>query len=155
MAWKVMEKYVNNGYLRCIGVSNFEIGHLKPLIEAHIDGNLQYKVAVNQIEFHPFYQRTELMEYCKENDIQIGAYGSLGAAESHHPENLKNGKHMLLDHPVVLQLSRKYNKTAAQILIRYGVDCGCTVIPKSTHSKRIDENFDVFDFELNREDLVK
>eukprot|EP01084_Bolivina_argentea_P031078 57546_1 len=121
MAWKIMEKYVNKGSIRCIGVSNFEIKHLKPLIDGYNNGDLQYKPAVNQIEFHPLYQRYDLFEYCNKNNIQIMAYGSLGANESHKKNNMKNGKHILLNNDIIMKLSDKYNKTTAQILIKYGI----------------------------------
>ena len=153
MAWKVMEKYVNKGILRCIGVSNFEIKHLKPLINEYENGNIQYKPAINQFEFHPYYQRYDLIEYCDNNDIQITAYGSLGAAESHAPNNLKDDKHLLLDHQLILDLAKKYNKTAAQILLRYGIQHNCIVLPKSTNLKHIEENLNVFDFEIEQNDM--
>ena len=139
MAWKVMEKYVNKGLIRSIGVSNFEIKHLKPLIEEYKNGNVQYKPAINQFEFHPYYQRFDLMEYCRKHDIEITAYGSLGAAESHNSDNLENNKHPVLENQVILDLASKYDKTAAQILIRYGIQHDCIVIPKSKTIKRIEE----------------
>ena len=153
MSWNVMEKYVNKGLIRSIGVSNFEIKHLKPLIEEYKNGNIQYKPAINQFEFHPYYQRYDLIAYCKENDIEITGYGSLGAAESHNNDNMKNKKHPLLENPVILDLAKKYDKTAAQILIRYGIQHDLIVIPKSRTINRIEENFNVFDFEIDLNDM--
>ena len=151
MSWKIMEKYVNKGLIRSIGVSNFEIKHLKPFLEEYNNGNLQFKPCLNQFEFHPYYQRYDLIEFCQKNDIQIAAYGSLGAAESH--QNMENNKHPLLDHPLLLHLSQKYTKTPAQILLRYGIQHDMIVIPKSKTSPRIQENIQIFDFSIDSNDM--
>ena len=149
IAWNIMQKYVKKGLIRSIGVSNFEISHLKPLMNGYKNGRFQLKPSVNQFEFHPLYQRHDLMQYGTQNNIICEGYGSLGCGESHR-NNIQ--KHPLLDNSIITRMAQKYKKSAAQILIRYGIQNNFIVIPKSSKLKRIEENLNVFDFEINAKD---
>ncbi|MGA7975971.1 MAG: aldo/keto reductase, partial [Nitrososphaeraceae archaeon] len=96
--------------------------------------------SVNQVEFHPFLYQEKLLQFCKNNQIQLEAYSPLTRAEK-------------VNHATVLTIAQKYDKTAAQILIRWGLQHDLVVIPKSIHEKRIKENSEVFDFQLEEQDM--
>ena len=98
--------------------------------------------AVNQVEFHPFLYQEELLNYCNQNKIVLNAYRSL-----------TNGQRM--DDKVMEIIARKYNKSNAQILIRWCLEHGCISLPKSIHKAHIEENINVFDFEISKEDMTK
>ena len=95
---------------------------------------------INQVEFHPFLYQKDLLQFCEKNAIQLEAYSPLTRGEK-------------LDHPNLLAVSKKYGKTSAQILIRWSLQHGLVVIPKSTHEERIRQNSEVFDFQLEPEDI--
>jgi diketogulonate reductase-like aldo/keto reductase len=130
-----MEKLLETGKCRAIGVSNFTISHLEELLGEH-----GVTPAVNQVEFHPFLYQKELLEYCQRKKIQVEAYSPLVRGER-------------LKHPRILSLAKKYSKTPAQLMIRWGLQHGLVVIPKSTREGRIRENSQVFDFEILDEDM--
>ena len=96
--------------------------------------------AANQVEFHPFLYQNELLQFCKNNNIQLEAYSPLTRAKR-------------LNHHVVIEIAKKYGKTAAQVLIRWSLQHDVVVIPKSIHQDRIMENSQVFDFNLEPEDM--
>jgi diketogulonate reductase-like aldo/keto reductase len=98
--------------------------------------------AVNQIELHPYHYRKELMDYCSSHNIQIVAYSPLT-------------KGNLLNEPKLAKMTSKYNKTQAQILIRWNLQHGSVVIPKASSKSHLQENFDVFDFNISHEDMKK
>jgi methylglyoxal/glyoxal reductase len=135
-SWKAMETLLKNGKCRAVGVSNFMIRHLKELLE-----NADVVPAVNQIEFHPFLYQTELLDFCRGQGIQVEAYSPLARSER-------------LSNPRLVTLARKYHKSPAQVLIRWGLQHGLVVIPKSTREDRIGENRQVFDFNLASEDML-
>jgi diketogulonate reductase-like aldo/keto reductase len=116
-------------------VSNFTIPHLEDLLEAH-----EVIPAVNQVEFHPFLYQKELLEYCQRRGIQVEAYSPLARGER-------------FKHPRITALATKYSKTPAQLMLRWGLQHGLVVIPKSTGEERIRENTQVFDFEISSEDM--
>lgn len=122
------------GLIRSVGVSNFGIEHLKGLKDAGLPAP-----SVNQIELHPFCRRTELVNYCRENDIAVMGYSPLARTK-------KN------DDPDLIEIARKHKKSIAQVMIRWGVEMGFITIPKSTKSERILENANVFDFKLSPEE---
>lgn len=135
-SWKTMEKLVENGSCRAVGVSNFMINHLDELAESS-----DLVPAVNQVEFHPFLFQKELLEYCERHDIRLEAYSPLARGER-------------LNHPTITAMGRKYSKTPAQIMIRWGLQHRLVVIPKSTREDRIRENSQVFDFKISAEDML-
>ncbi|WP_077618047.1 aldo/keto reductase [Bacillus sinesaloumensis] len=135
--WHALEKLYKDGRVRAIGVSNFHIHHLENLIQ-----NSEIKPMVNQVEYHPHLTQTELHEYCKREGIQLEAWSPLKRGE-------------LLNDPTLLEISEKYNKSVAQVILRWDLQQGVVTIPKSIKEHRIQENADVFDFELTQEDMDK
>uniref|UniRef100_UPI0040297413 aldo/keto reductase n=1 Tax=Lachnospira eligens TaxID=39485 RepID=UPI0040297413 len=136
-AWADMEDLYKAGKIKAIGVSNFNVHHLETLSE-----NWTVVPAVNQIEIHPYYANIENVEYAKKNGIAIEAYSPLGG----------NGAGTL-ENEVIIALADKYGKTPAQIVLRWELQRGIIVLPKSTHQERIISNFDVFEFELSEDDM--
>lgn len=132
--WRAFEKLYNEGYIRAIGVSNFQIHHLESLKES--SGIIP---AVNQVEFHPLLTQKELLAYCKREGIQLEAWSPI----------MKGN----LDLPILQDLAAKYGKTPAQIVLRWDLQLGVVTIPKSVRKERILENADIFDFELSEEDM--
>jgi len=134
--WKAMIKILREAKARAIGVSNYKIEDLKEILSS--ENNVV--PAVDQVEFHPFFYRNELLQFCKNNSIQIEAYSPLTRAKR-------------LNHHTIVDIARKYEKTPAQVLIRWSLQLDLVVIPKSTHEDRILENSQVFDFNLEPADM--
>jgi aldehyde reductase len=141
--WKAMEQCVQLGLTKSIGVSNFNIKQIQNILEV-----ATIKPAVNQVENHPYLTQNKLKDFCESNSILLTAYGPLGS-----PYRNTNPKELLLYEPIVKQLADKYKKTAAQILIRFQIQRGVIVIPKSSNPIRQKENFDVWDFKLSKEEI--
>lgn len=133
--WKEMEKFLESGRALSIGVSNFEIRHLEELRK--VSGIVP---AVNQIECHPLCYPKELIEYCQANGIQVQAYAPLARGA-------------YLDNDILCVLGTKYAHTPAQVGLRWAVQKGISVIPKSVHPDRIASNARIFDFEIEQEDM--
>ncbi|MFA6386524.1 MAG: aldo/keto reductase [Candidatus Paceibacterota bacterium] len=144
--WEAMEELVELGLVKAIGVSNFTTMMLVDLLSY-----AKIKPAVNQIELHPYLQQTELLEFCKSNGIIVTGYSPLGS-----PGNNKDkGLPILVEDSTILAIASSHNKSPAQILIRWGIQRGTVVIPKSVTEERIKENLNVFDFELSGEEMNK
>lgn len=133
--WKAMIKILKVGKARAIGVSNYSIAELKETIQT-----CDIIPAINQVEFHPFLYQKDLLDFCKNNRIQIESYSPLTRGRK-------------LNHPLVKAISNKYGKTTAQILIKWNLQHGLVVIPKSIHENRILENSQVFDFRIEEKDM--
>ena len=133
--WKAMEEILKSGKAKAIGVSNYTIPHLEEMVSY-----AEIQPAVNQVEFHPFLYQKDLLEYCQKNNIALEAYSPIVKARK-------------MDNASIINLAQKYKKTNAQILIRWSIQRGCIPIPKSVHENRIQENADVFDFEISEEDM--
>ncbi len=134
-SWKAMVELQRRGKARSIGVSNFTVDHLDELLET-----TDTIPAVNQVEFHPFLFQEELLDFCNQKGIRLEAYAPLTRGEK-------------LDHPMVKQAAMRYSKTPAQVLIRWGLQHGLVVIPKSVREERIRENSNVFDFNISDADM--
>lgn len=134
--YKALEKLYKDGKIKAIGVCNFKEHHLETLIK-HTD----IVPAVNQIEFHPLFNQKELQQYCESKGIKVMAWSPL----------MRGGD--WLNNEVLVGIADKYNKTVAQVIIKWHLQQGRLVIPKSQNDNRIKENFDVFDFELSDEDI--
>lgn len=144
--WKAMEQLYESGKVKAIGVCNFPIGHLERLME-----KAEILPAVNQVELHPYFQQVAMREFCKGNDIAVEAWSPLGGPGG--GGSRKSDVTPLLEHPVIAKIGDKYDKTTAQVIIRWHLQSGLIVIPKSVHKERIEQNIDVFDFELTDEDM--
>ena len=137
--YKMMEKAVKEGKVKSIGISNFEGGPLKKILE-----NCEIKPSVIQVEAHPYYPQNELKKILDENDIHIQAWYPLG-----------HGDKALLEEPIFKELGEKYGKTPAQIILRWHVQSGNIVIPGSKNPEHIKDNADIFDFELTGDEMDK
>jgi diketogulonate reductase-like aldo/keto reductase len=135
-AWPGMEEALQRGYARSIGVSNFSARELEQVLDM-----ASVPPAVNQVQFSPFEYRRALLDACAERNIALEAYSPLGT-----------GRH--LSNPTVTEIARRADRTPAQVLLRWCVQRGTIVIPKSTHRERIEENGQIFDFGLSDEDLA-
>lgn len=144
--WREMERAVDDGLVRSIGISNFNKDQTERLLN-----NSRIPPAVNQIEIHLYLSQHKLVDYLRSKGIVAVGYSPLGSPASPY---FKAGDHpLLLEHPILGEIADKYKKSIAQILIRYQIDRGLVVIPKSINKSRIVSNFNVFDFKLNAEDL--
>ncbi|WP_205660605.1 aldo/keto reductase [Amycolatopsis antarctica] len=135
--WKALEKIQADGRARSIGVSNFQIPHLRRLLD-----EADVVPAVNQIEAHPHLQQTALRRFHEQNGIVTEAWSPLA----------RGGE--VLESEVVRTVARKHGKTPAQVVLRWHIEMGHVVIPKSATPRRIAENIDVFDFELDQQDVA-
>jgi diketogulonate reductase-like aldo/keto reductase len=133
--WKAMVRLLREQKTRAIGVSNYDIDDLSQLMQSS-----DVLPAVDQVEFHPFLYQERLLRFCEKNGIQMEAYSPLTRG-------------MRISHPTIVAVANKYRKTPAQVLIRWSLQHGLVVIPKSVHEERILENSKVFDFELEPEDM--
>ncbi len=134
-SWRVLHSIAESGRARAIGVSNFEIEHLERL---HAETGVV--PAVNQIELHPYFQRRELVTYCQERGIAIQAWGPLS-----------QGKSDLLAEPTIVDAAAQLGKTPAQVVLRWHIEQGTIVFPKTVRPERARENIALFDFELTAE----
>lgn len=147
--WRAMEEMVDKGKTRHIGVSNFGIKRLEALAKT-----ARIQPEMNQVESHPFLQQTELLDYCRSHNIHYTAYSPLGSPD--RPEGLKGeAEPHLLSHETITKLAENKVAGAGQILIRWALERGTSVIPKSVNPKRIVENFRAQELELNNEDMEK
>jgi 2,5-diketo-D-gluconate reductase A len=135
--WRAMEELYKEGKVRAIGVSNFHPDRLIDLIV-----NNDVVPAVNQIETHPFHQQIETQQFLQENKVQIESWGPFA-----------EGKNNLFHNDLLLSIGKKYGKTVAQVVIRWLTQRGVIAIPKSVRKERMEENFNIFDFELSKEDM--
>ncbi len=138
-AYRAMEEAYKAGKLRAIGVCN-----CYPQILADICETVEVKPAVNQVELHPFFQQENALALMKEYGVQPEAWGPFA-----------EGSHGIFTHPVLTAIGQKYGKSAAQVALRWNVQRGVTVIPKSVHKERMEQNIDIWDFQLSDEDMAE
>lgn len=138
-AYRAMEEAYKNGTLRTIGVSNFYPERLCDLCET-----VEITPMVNQVELHPFFQQKNALTLMKEYGVVPEAWGPFA-----------EGKHNIFTHPVLSEVGKKYGKSAAQTALRWNIQRGVVVIPKSIHTERIEQNMDIWDFALSDEDMNK
>ncbi len=135
--YRAMEELYKEGKLKAIGVSNFYSDRLIDLIKFN-----EIVPMVNQVETHPFHQQIEANEIMKKYGVQIQAWAPFA-----------EGKNDLFNNEVLVSIGTKYNKSSAQVTLRYLIQRGISVLPKSIKKERMQQNFDVFDFELSQEDM--
>lgn len=138
-SWRAMEELYEQGKIKAIGVCNFFQDRLVDLCM-----NCRIKPMVNQIECHPFYQRTEEMKIMQEYGVQVEAWGPFA-----------EGKNNIFANQTLVSIGNKYGKSAAQVILRWNVQRGVVVIPKSVKKERMEQNFDIWDFELSHGDMQK
>ncbi|HTG68352.1 MAG TPA: aldo/keto reductase [Candidatus Udaeobacter sp.] len=136
-AWRALETLYIQGKVKAIGVSNFQIHHLEELMK-----DAEIKPMVNQVEYHPRLTQLELRDYCKQMGIQLEAWAPLMQGQ-------------LFDNALLQEIAASYNKSVAQIILRWDLQNGVVTIPKSTKVARIVANSEVFDFELTLEDMER
>ena len=137
-AYRALEDLHAEGVIRTIGVSNFYADRL-----VDIASFMNIKPAVNQIEIHPFHQRADVLEWGNKYNVQTEAWAPFG-----------EGKGGMFTNPLISEIGAKYNKTVAQVILRWHLQRGIVVIPKSTNIDRMKQNIDVFDFTLSAEDMA-
>ena len=138
-AYRAMEEAYKEGKLKAIGVCN-----CYPQILAGICETVEVKPAVNQVELHPFFQQENALALMKEYGVQPEAWGPFA-----------EGNHGIFTHPVLTKIGEKYGKSAAQVALRWNVQRGVTVIPKSVHKERMEQNINIWDFQLSDEDMAE
>lgn len=137
-AWRALEELYDEGIIRAIGISNFYVDRMVDFAAFH-----RIKPMVNQMETHIFNQQKNLKEWADKYDIRLEAWAPFG-----------EGRGGTFEHPVITQIGKKYGKTAAQVMLRWNIQRGVIVIPKSIHVSRMEENFNVFDFVLSDENMA-
>ncbi|KAF5182497.1 Aldo-keto reductase, partial [Thalictrum thalictroides] len=137
--WREMEQLVKDKVVRDIGICNFTLKKLNKLL-----GFAKIKPSVCQMEMHPGWKNDKMLEACKQNGIHVTAYSPLGSA---------TGDMDLIHHPAVDKVAKKLNKTPGQVLVKWAIQRGTSVIPKSTNSDRIHENIQVFGWEIPEQDF--
>lgn len=135
--WRAMEKLLKDGYVRAIGVSNFHAHHLEPLLEQS-----EIVPVVNQIEFHPYLNQQKMLEYNTAHNIRTEAWAPIAKGRA-------------LKEKIITDLAEKYEKTPAQVVLRWELQKGLIIIPKSVHKERIIENAGIFDFSITEEESLR
>ena len=136
-SWKAMQELYHQGKIRAIGVANFQPDRVMDLIV-----NSGFTPAVNQIETHPSHQQVETQQFLQDNNVQIQSWGPFA-----------EGKNNIFQNEVLLSIGKKYNKSVAQVVLRWLTQRGVVAIPKSVRKERMEENFNIFDFELSNDDI--
>lgn len=138
-AWRAVTELYKAGKIRAIGVSNFNPAKFTEFVTL-----VEVKPMVNQIELHPFFAQDEAIKVMKEYGCVPQAWGPLA-----------EGKHGIFAHPVLTEIGTRYGKTAAQIALKWNVQRGVSILPKSVHKERMEQNFDIWDFKLTDADMAK
>lgn len=138
-AWKALEEAVDAGKIHSIGISNFNLKRTREILD-----NARIKPVVNQVECHPYYQRNDMREFLKKQDILMEVWYPLG-----------HGDKKLLSEPVFTEIGTAHNKSVAQVILRWHLQKGNIVFPKSTNPQHIKENMNIYDFELSEDEMQK
>lgn len=138
-AYRAMEEAYREGKLKAIGVCNFYPNRLADLCET-----VEVTPAVNQVELHPFFQQENALTLMKEYGVVPEAWGPFA-----------EGNHGIFTHPVLTEIGKQYGKTAAQVALRWNMQRGVVVIPKSVHKNRMEQNIDIWDFQLSEKDMAQ
>jgi diketogulonate reductase-like aldo/keto reductase len=136
-SWRAMQELYAEGKVRAIGVANFQPDRVMDLII-----NSGFTPAINQIETHPFHQQIKTQSFLEDNNVQIQSWGPFA-----------EGKNNIFHNEILISIGTKYNKSVAQVILRWLTQRGVVAIPKSVRKERMIENFDIFDFELSADDM--
>ncbi len=136
--WRIMEELYEAGQCRAIGVCNFEVKHLKNLMQ-----HCKIKPMINQYELHPMFRQVELSEYCKQHEIQIMSYSPVARMDSR-----------LIKHDELVKIAKRYSKTVPQIIFRWNIQHEYIPIPAASKEEHIYENIDIFDFNLSDDEMM-
>lgn len=143
--YAAMEELVDAGLVKSIGISNFNASQVK-----EICAMCRIRPVLNQVERHPYFDQNQLLEACAAEGIKLTAYCPLGSADN---PGRKPTDPVLLEDKTLASIGEKYGKSAAQVAIRWQIQCDVSVVPKSVNPARIAQNLDVLDFELSKEDM--
>lgn len=146
--WRAMESLVDAGLVKCIGVSNFNVSLIRDLLS-----QCRVRPSVLQVESHPYLVQSKLLRYCQQESIAYTAFSPLGAP-SYIPLGMATASDSVLEHASVRQIAAKYGKSSAQVVLRWGVQRGTSVIPKSSRVERLQENLDIEGFHLSEEEMA-
>ena len=141
--WEEIEKLNNEGRIRAIGGTSFMPWHIKNIID-----NFEVKPALNQVEFHPYGADFRLVEFCQSLDIAFESFSSFGSGP-----NTGHVAGKIFNEPILRELSEKYNRTIGQLILRWILQQGISIIPRSTSKRHLAENIDIFNFDISREDM--
>ena len=147
--WQAIEACVKDKLIKHIGISNFSIKKIKELLD-----NCEIRPEVNQIELHPFHQQPEMLEFCSKEEVVLTAYSPLGSPD--RPAEFKDpDESSLLENPTIVGIAYAMGLTSAQVLIRWAIQRGTSVIPKSVNAARLQQNFDAATISLSDKDMGK
>jgi len=147
--WEAMEELVKEGLVKNIGMCNVGVALLRDVLSY-----CKVKPTVLQVELHPYNTQEKLLRFCREKGIAVTGFSNLGAP-SYLELNMATEKESVLNEPVVNEIASKYSKTPAQIVLRWAVQRGTAIIPKTTKTERLQENIGLFDFNLANDDMAK
>ena len=145
--WEAMEELVDAGLAKNIGICNFNCQLLRDLLSYS-----RVRPSVLQIELHPQLTQEKLIRFCGAEDIAVTAFSPLGA-ESYFSIGMADPNESVLSQPVIIEIAQRYNKTPAQVVLRFGVQRGLAIVPKTSRVERLQENLAIFDFELTEEEM--
>lgn len=145
--WQAMEELVDSGLVKNIGICNFTTGLMSDLLSY-----ARIRPSVLQVELHPYLTQEKLVRYCQQEKIAVTGFSPLGAL-SYVPIGMAEKKESVLEEEVVVAIAERTSKTPAQVVLRWGVQRGTAIVPKSSNKERLKENLDIFDFELSDEEM--
>ena len=146
--WEAMQDLVDRGLVREIGVSNFGVSLLRDL-----QSYARIQPSVLQVEMHPFLAQEKLLRFCKEAGIAVTAFSPLGA-QSYFQLNMAESGESVLKQPVIREIAETHGKSPAQVVLRWGIQRGTAIVPKTSSEARLRENLDVFDFQLSDDEMA-
>jgi len=146
--WEAMEALVSQGRIKNIGICNFNCSLIRDLLSY-----AKIRPSVLQVELHPRLTQEKLLKYCQQEDIAVTGFSPLGA-ESYFSIGMAAPEQSLLTHPVITKIARSHDRTPAQVILRWGVQRGTAIVPKTSSAKRLRENFAIFDFDLNNDEMI-
>lgn len=146
--WEAMQELVDAGLVREIGVCNFGVSLIRDLLSS-----ARIAPAVLQVEMHPYLTQEKLLRYCHESGIVVTAFSPLGA-QSYFQLNMAEADESVITQPSIVDIAARHQRTPAQVVLRWGVQRGTAIVPKTSSPARLQENFELFDFALSDEDMA-